>query len=162
MMASRAENRGRTMDIVDTITSILNHKKTKAVWTIDPDQTVFDAIRSMSERNVGALPVVEAGALVGIVSERDYTRKVILKGRSSRETPVSAIMTKEVLTVPPSMKVVSCLQLMTEKSVRHLPVLLDGELVGIVSIGDLVRHIISAQGALIDQLKDYVIGSYPV
>jgi len=149
------------MDIVDTITSILNHKKNREVWTIAPDRTVFEAIQAMSERNIGALPVVEDSKLVGIVSERDYTRKVILKGRSSRETPVGDIMTSEVITVPPTMKVVSCLQLMTERSIRHLPVLADGELVGIVSIGDLVRHIISAQGALISQLKDYVIGSYP-
>ncbi len=149
------------MDIVDSISAILNYKKGKEVWTIAPDCTVFEAIQSMSDRNIGALPVVADGRLVGIVSERDYTRKVILRGRSSRETPVRSIMTEEVVTVPPSMKVVSCLHLMTEKSIRHLPVLADGELVGIVSIGDLVRHIISAQGALISQLKDYVIGSYP-
>lgn len=149
------------MEIVDTITSILNEKKSRQVWTIRPDATVFGAIELMSSRNVGALPVVRDDKLVGIVSERDYTRKVILKGRSSRETPVSAIMTGEVITVVPSMKVVSCLQLMTDRSVRHLPVVGDGRLAGIVSIGDLVRHIISAQGALISQLRDYVIGSYP-
>ena len=149
------------MEIVDTITSILNEKKSRKVWAISPDATVFEAIEMMSSRNVGALPAVWEDKLVGIVSERDYTRKVILKGRSSRETPVSAIMTGEVITVVPSMKVVSCLQLMTDKSVRHLPVLVDGRLAGIVSIGDLVRHIISAQGALISQLRDYVIGSYP-
>lgn len=149
------------MEIVDTITSILNEKKSRKVWTIGPDATVFEAIEMMSSRNVGALPVVRDDQLVGIVSERDYTRKVILKGRSSRETPVSAIMTGEVITVVPSMKVVSCLQLMTDRSVRHLPVMVDGRLAGIVSIGDLVRHIISAQGALISQLRDYVIGSYP-
>lgn len=149
------------MEIVDTITSILNEKKSRQVWTIRPDATVFEAIELMSSRNVGALPVVRDDKLVGIVSERDYTRKVILKGRSSRETPVSAIMTGEVITVVPSMKVVSCLQLMTDRSVRHLPVVGDGRLAGIVSIGDLVRHIISAQGALISQLRDYVIGSYP-
>lgn len=149
------------MEIVDTITSILNEKKSRKVWTIGPNATVFEAIEMMSSCNVGALPVVRDDQLVGIVSERDYTRKVILKGRSSRETPVSAIMTGEVITVVPSMKVVSCLQLMTDRSVRHLPVMVDGRLMGIVSIGDLVRHIISAQGALISQLRDYVIGSYP-
>ncbi len=149
------------MEIVDTLSSILNHKKSKEVWTIDSALTVFEAIENMSAKNIGALPVVENGKLVGIVSERDYTRKVILKGRSSRETPVADIMTREVVTVPPSMKVVACLQLMTDRSVRHLPVVQNGELIGIVSIGDLVRHVISAQGALIDQLKDYVLGSYP-
>ena len=149
------------MDIVDPISSILNYKKSKEVWTIAPDLMVLEAIRFMSEKNIGALPVVRDSTLVGIVSERDYTRKVILKGRSSRETPVEAIMTEEVVTVDRSKGVVSCLQLMTDRSIRHLPVLEDGELVGIVSIGDLVRHIISAQGALISQLRDYVIGSYP-
>lgn len=149
------------MEIVDSVNSILNEKKSHRVWTIGPDATVFEAIELMSTRNVGALPVVRDGHLVGIVSERDYTRKVILKGRSSRETPVSSIMTSEVITVSPSINVVKCLQMMTDKSVRHLPVLVDGELIGIVSIGDLVRQIISAQGFLIDQLRDYVIGSYP-
>lgn len=149
------------MEIVDSVNSILNEKKSHRVWTIGPDATVFEAIELMSTRNVGALPVVRDGNLVGIVSERDYTRKVILKGRSSRETPVSSIMTSEVITVSPSINVVKCLQMMTDKSVRHLPVLVDGELIGIVSIGDLVRQIISAQGFLIDQLRDYVIGSYP-
>lgn len=149
------------MEIVDSINSILKEKKTSGVWTIGPSATVFEAIEMMSSRNVGALPVTEGEQLIGIVSERDYTRKVILKGRSSRETPVSAIMTEEVISVDPSINVVSCLQMMTDKSVRHLPVLVDGKLVGIVSIGDLVRHIISAQGALISQLRDYVIGSYP-
>lgn len=149
------------MDIVDTLSSILNYKKTKEVWTIPPDRTVFEAIELMSGKNVGALPVVEGGALVGIVSERDYTRKVILKGRSSRDTPVGDIMTGEVVTADPSMKVISSLQLMTERSIRHLPVVVDGELSGIVSIGDLVRHVISCQAALIDQLKGYVTGSYP-
>lgn len=149
------------MEIVDTLSSLLNHKKCKEVWTISPGETVFSAIEAMSAKNVGALPVVDGPALVGIVSERDYTRKVILKGRSSRETEVSAIMSREVVTVAPSIEVVACLQLMTDRSIRHLPVVQNGELVGIVSIGDLVRHVISAQGALIDQLKDYVIGSYP-
>lgn len=149
------------MEIVDSVNSILNEKKSHRVWTIGPDATVFEAIELMSTRNVGALPVVRDGNLVGIVSERDYTRKVILKGRSSRETPVSSIMTREVITVSPSINVVKCLQMMTDKSVRHLPVLVEGELIGIVSIGDLVRQIISAQGFLIDQLRDYVIGSYP-
>ncbi len=149
------------MDIVDTLASILNFKSAPQVWTIGPEETVFTAIERMSAKNVGALPVVEAGTLVGIVSERDYTRKVILRGRSSRETPVRDIMTTEVLTSEPSMKVLTALHWMTERSFRHLPIVQEGELVGIVSIGDLVRHVISSQAALIDQLKDYVIGSYP-
>ena len=149
------------MDIVDTLSAILNHKKSKAVWTIPPDHMVFEAIQLMSGKNIGALPVVRDTVLVGIVSERDYTRKVILKGRSSRDTPVGDIMTEDLVTADPSMKVLFALQLMTERSIRHLPVMVDGELTGIVSIGDLVRHVISCQAALIDQLKDYVLGSYP-
>lgn len=149
------------MEIVDTLSSIVNHKKSKTVWTIPPDQTVFEAIGLMSGKNVGALPVVQGGGLIGIVSERDYTRKVILKGRFSRDTPVVDIMTVDVVTADPSMRVIAALQLMTERSIRHLPLIVDGELTGIVSIGDLVRHVISSQAVLIDQLKDYVFGSYP-
>lgn len=149
------------MDITDTVSSILAHKQVKNVWTVGPASTVYEAIQSMSDRNIGALPVMEGDQLLGIVSERDYTRKVILKGRSSKETPVGEIMTTELTTVSSSVQVVACLQLMSDKRIRHLPVLEDGKLVGMISIGDLVRCIISAQGALIDQLKDYVIGSYP-
>ncbi|MEZ5324207.1 MAG: CBS domain-containing protein [Verrucomicrobiales bacterium] len=149
------------MDIADTVASILAHKSVTDVWTVGATSTVFAAIQSMSDNNIGALPVVMGDQLLGIVSERDYTRNVILKGRSSKETPVSDIMTTDVITVSPSVQVVACLQLMSEKKIRHLPVLEDGKLVGMISIGDLVRRIISAQGALIDQLKDYVIGSYP-
>ncbi len=149
------------MEIADTVSSIIAHKRCIEVWTVAPDLTVFEAIQFMSDKNIGALPVVKDEQLLGIVSERDYTRKVILKGRSSKETPVGDIMTRDVITVHETAQVVACLQLMSEKAIRHLPVVKEGKLVGIVSIGDLVRRIISAQGALINQLKDYVIGSYP-
>ena len=139
------------------VSGILARKKTAAVWSIGPNAMVIDAIRLMDEKNVGALPVVENGKLVGIVSERDYTRKVILKGRSSKDTLVSDIMTKQVLTVNPSNSVTECMQIMTDKRVRHLPVLEGTNLVGILSIGDLVNWLISAQKATLDNLERYTL-----
>jgi CBS domain-containing protein len=122
---------------------------------------VFDAIQLMADKNVGALPVIDNGKLVGIISERDYTRKVILKGKSSKETPVRDIMTSELVTVHPGDTVSECMQMMTDKRVRHLPVLEGANMVGLVSIGDLVRRIISAQTATIDNLEKYIHGDYP-
>jgi CBS domain-containing protein len=145
------------MEVSGRISVILTHKKVSTVWSIGPNATVIDAIRLMDEKNVGALPVVENGKLVGIVSERDYTRKVILKGRSSKDTPVSDIMTKQVLTVNPSNSVTECMQIMTDKRVRHLPVLEGTNLVGILSIGDLVNWLISAQKATLDNLERYTL-----
>jgi CBS domain-containing protein len=115
----------------------------------------------MSKKNVGALPVVEGGKVVGMMSERDYTRKVALKGKSSKETKVREIMGTPVITVPPQQPVSDCLRLMTEHRVRHLPVLENEQLVGIVSIGDLVNWVISAQSATIDNLEGYISGRYP-
>jgi CBS domain-containing protein len=115
----------------------------------------------MAKKNVGALPVVEDGKVVGMMSERDYTRKVALKGKSSKETKVREIMGTPVITVPPQQPVSDCLRLMTEHRVRHLPVLENDELVGIVSIGDLVNWVISAQSATIDNLEGYISGRYP-
>ena len=145
------------MEVSGRISAILAHKKVSTVWSIGPNATVIDAIRLMDEKNVGALPVVENGKLVGIVSERDYTRKVILKGRSSKDTLVSDIMTKQVLTVNPSNSVTECMQIMTDKRVRHLPVLEGTNLVGILSIGDLVNWLISAQKATLDNLERYTL-----
>jgi CBS domain-containing protein len=145
------------MEVSGRISAILAHKKVSTVWSIGPNATVIDAIRLMDEKNVGALPVVENGKLVGIVSERDYTRKVILKGRSSKDTPVSDIMTKQVITVNPSNSLTECMQIMTDKRVRHLPVLEGTNLVGILSIGDLVNWLISAQKAMIDNLERYTL-----
>ena len=130
-------------------------KKISTVWSIGPNAMVIDAIRLMDEKNVGALPVLDHGTLVGVVSERDYTRKVIVKGRSSKDTPVSDIMTKELLTVNPSHSIAECMRIMTEKRVRHLPVLEGTKLVGILSIGDVVNWLISAQTATIDNFERY-------
>jgi CBS domain-containing protein len=139
------------------VSSILAHQKASAVWSIDPNAMVFNAIQLMDEKNVGALPVLEHGKLVGIVSERDYTRKVILKGRVSKDTPVSDIMTRQVLTVNPSSSITECMRIMTEKHVRHLPVLDGTSLVGILSIGDVLNWIVWAQKATIDNLERYTL-----
>ena len=148
------------MEVSGRVSAILAQKKISTVWSIGPHAMVIDAIQLMDEKNVGALPVVENGTLVGIVSERDYTRKVILKGRSSQETPVSDIMTKQLLTVNPNYSVTECMRIMTEKRVRHLPVQ-GSNLVGILSIGDVVNWFISAQTATINNLKRYITGDYP-
>jgi CBS domain-containing protein len=137
------------------VSSILAHKKASTVWSIGPNAMVIDAIRLMDEKNVGALPVVDHGTIVGIVSERDYTRKVIVKGRSSKDTPVSDIMTKELLTVKPGDNVAECMRIMTEKRVRHLPVLEGTKLVGILSIGDVVNWLMSALKEMVDNLERY-------
>jgi CBS domain-containing protein len=142
---------------IGKVSSILAHKKASAVWSIGPDAMVFDAIRLMDEKNVGALPVVDNKTLVGIVSERDYTRKIIVKGGSSKDTPVSGIMTKQVLTVNPSTSVTECMRIMTERRVRHLPVLEGTKLVGILSIGDVVNWLMSALTATIDNLERYTL-----
>ena len=143
------------IEISGKVGSILAHKKASTVWSIGPNAMVFDAIQLMDEKNVGALPVVDNKTLVGVVSERDYTRKVIVKGRSSKDTPVSDIMTKELLTVNPGDSVAECMRIMTERRVRHLPVLEGTKLVGILSIGDVVNWLISAQKAMIENLERY-------
>ena len=132
--------------------------KGNEVYTITPEAPVLDAIRMMAERSVGALPVMRGEALAGIVTERDYARKVILKGRSSRETPVSDIMTPAPTSVAPGTTVDECMRLCTELRVRHLPVLENNKLVGIVSIGDLVKAVIDDQAAEIDHLQRYIAG----
>jgi CBS domain-containing protein len=137
------------------VRSILAHKKASAVWSIGPDAMVFNAIQLMDERNVGAVPVLDNKALVGIVSERDCIRKVIIKGRSAKDTSVNDIMTKQVLTVNPGSSVTECMRIMTERRVRHLPVLEGTKLVGILSIGDVVNWLMSAQMATIDNLERY-------
>ncbi len=127
------------------------------IWAIAPDASVFAAIELMSEKGVGALLVLDAQKLVGIMSERDYTRKVILKGKSSKETLVKAIMTSPVICTDAAQSLDVCMAMMTEKRIRHLPVLENGELIGIVSLGDLVRTIISEQESQIRGLESYIL-----
>ena len=142
-----------------TINEILSHKGTN-VWSISPDATVYAALQTMADKNVGALLVTEGGKLVGIITERDYSRKVVLKGKSSKETAVREILSGNVVHVSPAHTVEDCMRLMTDHRVRHLPVLDRDKIVGVVSIGDLVNWIISAQTATIQQLQTY-IGGYP-
>ena len=143
------------IEISGKVSSILAHKETSPIWSIGANAMVSDAIRLMNEKNVGALPVVDNKTLIGVVSERDYTRKVIVKGRSSKDTPVSDIMTKELLTVNPSDSIAECMRIMTERRVRHLPVLEGTNLVGILSIGDVVNWLMSALKETIDNLERY-------
>jgi len=126
------------------------------IWTITPEDSVFDAIKKMNEKSVGALPVIENEKLVGIISERDYARKVILENRSSKETLVKEIMTAEVIHVSPSHKIEECMVMMTEHRIRHLPIVIDGKLSGMVSVGDVVKFIISDQKFKIEQLENNI------
>src|SRR6185436_4700593 len=140
------------MNPVGTIREILNHKGAN-VWQIAPEATVFEAIELMADKNVGALLVTDEGKLVGIISERDYTRKVALKGRQSKQTRVKEILSENVVHVSPSHSVDQCMRLMTEHRIRHLPVLEGEKILGVVSIGDLVNWTISAQTSTIHMLE---------
>jgi len=145
---------------LDTIRTLLQTKGYE-VWNISPSATVYEAIEQMAIKRVGALPVMSQETLVGIVSERDYARKVILQGRSSHETLVHEIMTPSPVVVTPDQTVHECLQIMTLRRIRHLPVVDDGRLSGIISIGDLVKSIIATQEFTIDQLHTYIAETYP-
>ena len=130
--------------------------KTKALCTVSPGTPVFEALKQMAEKDIGALLVVENGRLAGILSERDYARKVILHGKSSHDTPVREIMTERVVYVQPKNTVEECMALMTDKRIRHLPVLDNDKLIGVLSIGDLVKETISEQQFMIKQLESYI------
>ena len=142
------------------ISSLLHHKSS-VLWSIPPETTVFEAIKLMAEKNIGALLVLSDGRLVGLFTERDYARKIVLQGKSSKETRVREIFTGVVITVKPHDSVEDCMKLMTEHRVRHLPVVEGEKVVGLVSIGDLVNWIISTQSAQIDQMAQYISGGYP-
>ncbi|MGC9037054.1 MAG: CBS domain-containing protein [Verrucomicrobiia bacterium] len=149
------------MHLTGTISSVLSLKKDPdIIWTISPEATVFEAIKMLSDKNIGALLVMEGEKLVGILSERDYTRKVVLLGRSSKETRVRDIISTNLITVTPQHTVEECMRLMTEHKVRHLPVVENQKVVGIVSIGDLVNWIIKAQNHIIQQMENYIQGRY--
>src|SRR6266516_959759 len=141
-----------------TVAHILKSKSDQNVYTITPTASVLDALKLMAEKNVGALLVMDGEQIAGIITERDYARKIILKGRSSKDTPVRDIMTSSVMCVRPDQTSEECMVLMTENRLRHLPIIDGGKLVGLISIGDLVKDIISEQRFIIEQLEHYIAG----
>ncbi len=146
--------------ISGTVGSVLKHKGSE-VWSVTPDQTVYEAIERMADKAVGALLVIWDGKLVGIISERDYARKVILKGRSSRTTLVRDIMTSPVIFVTPRQAVDECMDIMTRNRIRHLPILENEKMLGIISIGDLVKWVVTEQEETIEHLQNYISSKYP-
>ena len=137
------------------VSQILKNKKEK-IWSVSPRETAYDALQIMSDQNLGALLVIDKRGVVGIFSERDYARKVILKGKSSKTAPVSELMTKKVLYIDPGTSVEDCIALMTEKNVRHLPVIEKNQLVGIVTVGDVLKQLIEDQKFEIQELERYI------
>ena len=142
-----------------TIAQLLNAKGNQ-IWSVEPKATIFEALEVMSEKEIGALLVMEDGKLTGIFSERDYARKVILKGKSSKETPVGELMTKKVFYIDPQKTINDCMAMMTAKRIRHVPVIEYNQVMGIVSIGDVVNQIISEQEVTINHLENYITGSH--
>jgi CBS domain-containing protein len=140
-----------------TVKQLLEGKRHKLI-SVSPGETVFEALRKMADNDVGALIVMDADKLVGVFSERDYARKIILQGKSSRETVVREIMSGNVIAVRPGQTVEDCMGLMTDKRIRHLPVLEDGKVIGVVSIGDVVKEMLSEQKFIIEQLEHYITG----
>ena len=139
------------------VKEILAHKGGN-IWSIGPDATVYDAIHLLAEKEIGALLVLDGDALIGVISERDYARNIILKDKSSRDTHVRDIMTKDVITVGPEEGIDKCMGFMTNQRIRHIPVINDGKLIGVLSIGDLVRAVIAEQQSTIVDLEKYISG----
>ena len=148
------------MELREPVRRILGRKGSE-IYSVSPDATVYEALEKMAEKDVGALVVMSGTTLLGVMSERDYARKVILKDRSSREMKVHEIMSSPAVTISPSTSIDECMYRMTEQRCRHLPVVEDDRVVGLVSIGDVVNWIISAQDLTIHQLEDYITGKYP-
>ena len=147
-----------SMKVLDSLSTVLKNKGGE-IWSIEPEATVYDALESMANRSIGALLVMREGNLIGVLSERDYARRVILKGRASKATQVSEIMTSPVITASPDCPVDDAMRLMTEKHIRHLPVKAeDGRVMGVVSLGDLVKWIVSSHEKTIEQLESYISG----
>ena len=148
------------MRVVDPVSFILRKKGTD-VWSVASDATVYDAMKMMADKDVGALLIMDGSQFVGVVSERDYARKVILQGRSSKETPVREIATETLITITPECSVDEAMRLITTNRIRHLPVVHEGKVQGMISIGDLVQWISFAQDQTIEQLEHYIEGKYP-
>jgi CBS domain-containing protein len=148
------------MNLIDTVQLVLKQKG-QNVWHVSPEACVYEAIEIMADKHAGALMVVAEGRLVGVVSERDYARKVILQGKSSKQTQVREIMTSPAIVAAPEQTVEEAMRTMTNNHIRHLPIVENGVLLGVVSIGDLVKWIISAQQHTISQLNSYIAGAYP-
>lgn len=154
------ESRCSVNKISGTVGTILK-RKGGGIWSVRPDQTVYEAIEMMADKGVGALLVMSEGKLAGIISERDYARKVILQGRSSKTTVIQEIMTSPVISVSPKEAVDECMELMTRNRIRHLPIMENERVVGIVSIGDLVKWLVSEQEETIEHLHNYISAKYP-
>jgi CBS domain-containing protein len=152
--------KSKPMKSSGTVSALLHHKGSD-IWSVAPETTVFEAIKLMAEKNIGGLLVMSGGKLAGMFTERDYTRKIALQGKTSKDTRVSEVLSREVISVGLNHSVEECMKLMTERRVRHLPVVEGDKVVGLVSIGDLVNWIISTQSAHIDQMEQYISGGYP-